>query len=228
MPLKTAPFGLSEGSKPSFRGVDAALSLVMLVEVRQPLTNNMTATQTLTPASIRTATIPTSAELAGTGSTRTEEIDIRPPTMEDGQHLWELARDSQVLDLNSSYSYLLWCRDFAETSAIATLDDTPAGFVTGYTRPESPETLMIWQIAVGEDFRGRGLATHMLEELVDWTGAERLETTITMDNSASTQLFSAFAERRGAECERTPLFTSDLYPDDHDTEFLYEIEPLRM
>lgn len=154
------------------------------------------------------------------------EPDIRIPSMEDGRHFWELARDSQVLDLNSSYSYLLWCRDFAETSAIATVGDDPAGFVTGYTRPESPETLMIWQVAVSDRHRGRGLASKMLEELVDWTGAERLETTITADNAASNRLFETFAERRGASCKRKPLFTEDLYPDPHDTEYLYEISPL--
>ncbi|MBK0418200.1 diaminobutyrate acetyltransferase [Leucobacter sp. CSA1] len=159
-------------------------------------------------------------------TTAEADVDIRIPTMEDGQHLWALARDSRVLDLNSSYSYLLWCRDFAETSAIATVADDPAGFVTGYTRPESPETLMIWQIAVGERHRGRGLALQMLEELVDRTGTSRLETTITADNDASSRLFAAFAERRGAACVSRPLFTEELYPDRHDTEFLYEIEPV--
>lgn len=154
------------------------------------------------------------------------EIDVRTPELEDGQHLWRLAKDSAVLDLNSSYSYLLWCRDFADTSAIAWIDGRPAGFVTGYTRPESPDTLMIWQVAVSADFRGRGLASTMLGELADRTRAIRLETTITADNDASNRLFQSFARDRGASLERRPLFTPDLYPDGHDTEYLYEIGPL--
>ncbi|WP_349290523.1 MULTISPECIES: diaminobutyrate acetyltransferase [unclassified Brevibacterium] len=154
------------------------------------------------------------------------ETDVRPPSLEDGQHLWRLAKDSAVLDLNSSYSYLLWCRDFADTSAIAWIDGEPAGFVTGYTRPDNPDTLMIWQVAVSEAFRGRGLASTMLHALADRTGALRLETTITDDNAASNRLFQAFAEQRGARFDRRPLFTPDLYPDGHDTEYLYEIAPL--
>ncbi|NNV08561.1 diaminobutyrate acetyltransferase [Geobacillus sp. MMMUD3] len=154
------------------------------------------------------------------------ETDVRTPSLEDGQHLWRLAKDSAVLDLNSSYSYLLWCRDFADTSAIAWIENEPAGFVTGYTRPESPDTLMIWQVAVSERFRGRGLASTMLHALADRTGALRLETTITDDNAASYLLFQAFAEQRGAGFDRRPLFTPDLYPDGHDTEYLYEIAPL--
>ena len=154
------------------------------------------------------------------------QIDVRTPELEDGQHLWRLAKDTAVLDLNSSYSYLLWCRDFADTSVIARIGGEPAGFVTGYTRPENPDTLMIWQVAVDENFRGHGLASTMLNELADRTGALRMETTITDDNAASNRLFQAFAEKRGAGFDRRPLFTPDLYPDGHDTEYLYEIAPL--
>lgn len=85
---------------------------------------------------------------------------------------------------------------------------------------------MIWQVAVSADFRGRGLASTMLHALADRTGALRLETTITDDNAASNRLFHAFAEQRGAGLDRRPLFTPDLYPDGHDTEYLYEIAPL--
>jgi len=137
-----------------------------------------------------------------------------------------MARDSQVLDLNSSYSYLLWCRDFADTSIVATTAGEACGFVTGYLRPDEPGTLMVWQVAVDADHRGRGLAAAMLDELARRAGADRVETTITADNEASNRLFTRFAERNGAGCEREPLFTPDLYPDGHDTEYLYRIGPL--
>ena len=118
----------------------------------------------------------------------------RPPTLEDGRELWRLARDSQVLDLNASYAYLLWCRDFAGTSVVATVDGEPAGFVTGYRRPDDPGVLMVWQVAVDEAHRGRGLARRMLHDLVDRVGAPYLETTITPDNDASVALFTGFGK----------------------------------
>ena len=82
------------------------------------------------------------------------DLQIDRPAVADGAALWRIARDSKTLDLNSSYSYLLWCRDFAATSAVAR-DETgqPVGFVTGYTRPERPRTLLVWQVAVDEAFR---------------------------------------------------------------------------
>lgn len=141
--------------------------------------------------------------------------------------MWRLARDTEVLDLNPSYAYLLWCRDFSDTSVVALVDGEQAGFITGYLRPSAANTLMVWQVAVDARFRGHGLAGRMLSHLVDHVGTSRLETTITADNEASIRLFTGFAQRRSADCVRTPLFTDDLYPDSHDTEFLYEIDPLR-
>ncbi|MFD9876858.1 GNAT family N-acetyltransferase, partial [[Kitasatospora] papulosa] len=86
------------------------------------------------------------------------------PTIDDGASAWRIARDSRVLDVNSSYSYLLWCRDFAATSVVARDESGEAvAFVTGYIRPEAPGSLVIWQIAVDGDRRGRGLAGAMLD-----------------------------------------------------------------
>src|ERR1700743_1213544 len=79
---------------------------------------------------------------------------IGTPRVEDGGALWRIARDSGVLDLNSSYSYLLWCRAFAATWAVARADaGAPIGFVTGYVRPQAPEVLVVWQVAVDRQYR---------------------------------------------------------------------------
>ncbi|MFL4473348.1 diaminobutyrate acetyltransferase [Paeniglutamicibacter sp. MACA_103] len=154
------------------------------------------------------------------------EATFRQPAVSDGQALWQMAHDSQVLDVNTSYAYLLWCRDFAKTSLVAEIGGAPAGFVTGYLRPDEPGTLMVWQVAVGAGFQQRGLAAAMLDELAARCGAERLETTVTQDNAPSNRLFTRFAERHGADLTRTALFTPELYPDGHDTEYLYRIAPI--
>ncbi len=138
-----------------------------------------------------------------------------------------MARDSRVLDLNASYAYLLWCRDFAGTSVVASVAGRPAGFVTGYLRPDRPDVLMVWQVAVDEEHRGQGLAGRMLHDLVDRVGADQLETTITPDNEASIALFTRFAASRGADLAREPVFDAAQFPDGHDTELLFRIGPLR-
>jgi len=154
-------------------------------------------------------------------------IDLRSPNLADGADLWRLTRDTRVLDLNSSYHYLLWCRDFSDTSVVG-VDQRGRlmGFVTGFFRPAAPTTLLIWQVAVDETARGQGLASRMLDYLVETTGAKHLETTVTDDNVASKGLFASLAERHEANHDVTPLFTEELYPDGHDTEYLHRIGPL--
>jgi L-2,4-diaminobutyric acid acetyltransferase len=162
------------------------------------------------------------------------ELQIDRPSVTDGAALWRIARDSRTLDLNSSYSYLLWCRDFAGTTAVARdAHGSPVGFVTGYIRPDRPRTLLVWQVAVDEAYRGRGLAAKLLDGLVARsTGEHRitaLETTISPGNTASERLFTSFAERHGADVEREVLFDTGLFPDGpHDPEVLYRIGPLSL
>lgn len=160
---------------------------------------------------------------------------IRALRLSDGADLWRIARDSQTLDLNSSYAYVLWARDFASSSRIAIVDGAPAGFVIGYRRPVRRDCLFIWQVAVDERYRGLGLAAQMLHSLVDDILVEprvrTLETTITDDNTASQRLFHGFARRWNAPLSVTPLFESTHFiPTDHDgahhePERLYEIGP---
>ncbi|MFI1508463.1 diaminobutyrate acetyltransferase [Streptomyces sp. NPDC020597] len=160
------------------------------------------------------------------------DLRIDRPSVADGAALWRLAKESGTLDLNSSYSYLLWCRDFAATSAVARAENgEPVGFVTGYVRPEDPHTLLVWQVAVDSAHRGRGLAAALLDGLTARIAAERpltaVETTVTPGNTASERLFASYAERHGAGVTREVLFGSGLFPDGpHDPEVLYRIGPL--
>jgi diaminobutyrate acetyltransferase len=158
------------------------------------------------------------------------DLLLEQPTLEDGAALWRIARDSRTLDLNSSYSYLLWCRDFARTSVVARVGGRACGFVTGYLRPEAPDTLLVWQVAVDAEARGQRLARRMLDELVDRPALQSvdwLETTVTADNAASIALFTGFARDRGAELSRNMLFSATQFPDGHDGELLFRIGPLR-
>ncbi|MEZ0366744.1 diaminobutyrate acetyltransferase [Mycobacterium sp. pUA109] len=159
------------------------------------------------------------------------DIDFRIPTVADGPALWQLAKDSATLDVNSPYAYLIWCRDFAASSVIAEVDGRPAGYITGYRRPEQTATLLVWQVAVDDTHRGVGLASRMLDQLFTRAlpeGVTHLETSITPDNEASQRLFLAFARRWDAAVERSELFHAALFPDAHLAEELFRIGPLRV
>ncbi|WP_043808460.1 diaminobutyrate acetyltransferase [Rhodococcus triatomae] len=168
----------------------------------------------------RTAPSPSDA------SARSAMINCRRPTVDDAIRIWEIARDSRVLDLNSSYAYLLWCRDFHDTCVVAELDGRVVGFVTGFVRPADPGTLFVWQVAVDESARGHGIAASMLGDLMDHLahqGISRLETTISPDNTASIALFTALARNRYTTITKRELFTPSHFPDSHESEELYII-----
>jgi L-2,4-diaminobutyric acid acetyltransferase len=173
------------------------------------------------------------ADLSAEFAESPEALRIDRPEVADGTALWRIAKDSEALDLNSSYSYLLWCRDFAGTSAVvrAEPDGRPVGFVTAYVRPDRPHTLLVWQVAVDAAYRGRGLAARLLDALTARVAAEQgvtgIETTITPGNTASERLFTSFAARHGATVEREVLFETRQFPDGpHEPEVLYRIGPL--
>ncbi|WP_111467062.1 diaminobutyrate acetyltransferase [Microbacterium suaedae] len=163
--------------------------------------------------------------------TEVAPVTVRAPRMEDGGEMWRVARDSGTLDLNSSYAYALFARDFATTCRVAVTDGEVVGFVIGYRRPDDPSRLFIWQVAVDAEQRGRGLSGRMLDDLVTGLRAEDptvawLETTITDDNVASRALFRSFAERWQTTERIDPLFDATHFPDDHDPEPLHLIGPL--
>lgn len=150
-------------------------------------------------------------------------------SISDGAEIWRIARDSRSLDLNSSYAYLLWCHDFADTSAVARIGAEVVGFVIGYRKPNAPDTVVVWQIAVDRAHRGAGLAAALLDELLSRlaeTGVRHVETTISADNTASVGLFRSLARRWGATLRRAELFGAAQFPDRHEAEDLYPIGPL--
>jgi L-2,4-diaminobutyric acid acetyltransferase len=135
------------------------------------------------------------------------------------------------LDTNSVYCNLLQCTHFAATSVAAWQAHALVGFVSGYLPPGRPDTLFIWQVAVDESARGKGLASRMLTEILqrpDCDDVRWLETSITRANSASWGLFEGFAAKHGVRACKKVLFDRDEhFLGEHATEYLLRIGPLR-
>jgi len=163
---------------------------------------------------------------------RTQQIlpTIRPPRAEDATAIWSLVQKSGSLDSNSPYAYLLLCTDFSEAGAVAEADGEIVGFLVGYRPPTRPETYFVWQIAVADAYRGRGIAPALLDAVLDRMlplEVKFLEATVTASNAASWALFRGFARHASAPCFEQPAFPSDLFPDGaHEEEVRIRIGPL--
>jgi L-2,4-diaminobutyric acid acetyltransferase len=159
-----------------------------------------------------------------------ENIQLRRPNVEDGRKIWKLVRDTGVLDLNSAYSYLLLCKYFSETCVVATSGNQMAGFVSSFRPPSSPDTIFVWQIAVHDSHRGKGLGIALLKELLAREACKDvrfLETTISPSNTPSQSLFRGLARDLGTGCVVSECFQEDLFPGGtHEKEKLFRIGPI--
>lgn len=156
-------------------------------------------------------------------------IELRRPTAKDGRSVHQLVAQCPPLDSNSMYCNLLQSAHFSATSVAAFSAGDMVGFISGYLIPERPDTLFVWQVAVGQRARGQGLATRMLRHIQErpaCSGVAFLETTITASNQASWALFRGLAKQLDAALSESVMFDSaGHFGHEHDTEMLVRIGP---
>jgi L-2,4-diaminobutyric acid acetyltransferase len=155
----------------------------------------------------------------------------RKPSLVDGAEVWNLVKNTGVLDLNSSYSYLMWCTHFSDTSVIVEVNNEVIGFVSGFIKQTSSNQLFIWQVAVDESERGKGLASKMLHHLLSRDSCKDInyiETTISPTNIPSRKLFHGLARDLGTEINVSTGFTMNDFPEEgHEDEWLHQIGPFK-
>ena len=143
--------------------------------------------------------------------------------------IWQLVRDSCVLDINSSYCYLLLCKYFSGTCAVAEIHGEMVGFLTGFLPPGREDTFFVWQVGVDSSVRGQGIATHMLQELLHRDhchGVSFIEATVGPSNQVSRAFFTSLAQDLNTGMSVHPHFDSVLFPrGNHEPEYLYRIGP---
>ena len=169
------------------------------------------------------------APQAGEHNPAAERLILRAPTALDGPRVSALIAACPPLDPNSAYCNLLQCTHFADTCVVAQDQDEVVGWVSAYLRPDQPDTLFIWQVAVAERARGTGLAGRMLTALLarEVCGSIfNISTTITPENQASWALFSGVAGGLDTAMVERPWLMRGLHlPPDHATEHIVTIGP---
>lgn len=159
---------------------------------------------------------------------------LRRPVATDGIAMYRVVADTGVLDLNSTYAYLLMATDFADTSIVADDNGELSGLITGYSPPNRPEVLFVWQVAVAPSAQGTGLGGAMLDALVHRVRNDRgghpvtVEATVAPDNAASRALFGGLARRHGVPITESPHFSGALLDagQGHEDEPILRIGPI--
>lgn len=156
-------------------------------------------------------------------------IKFRKPEVKDGEPIYFLVASCPPLEINSVYSYLLVCSHFDQTSAVCEFKDDIIGFVSGYLHPYRNDTLFIWQIAVRDHMRGRGIAREMLLNILKrkkLADVNYIETTVTTDNDPSRSLFNNLANQLDTQVKEESYFTQEVFQESrHPEEFMIRIGP---
>ena len=156
-------------------------------------------------------------------------IELRTPNLSDGMDVYRLVERCPPLDANSSYCNFLQCGHFAQTSVAAEMNGEIVGFISAYKKPEQANTLFVWQVAVDEKARGQGLASKMLQHILQrphCQSVDSLETTITEDNKGSWALFERLAKTLSADLNSSIFLDKKKHFDGlHDSEALVSIGP---
>lgn len=159
-----------------------------------------------------------------------QNVSLQHPDASEGAGMWELVKETGVLDLNSAYLYLMMGHYYGQTCLVAKKNDQVRGFVMGFIPPGRENCYFLWQVGVSVTARGQGLATRMIQHLLKQPACKNvryLETTITPSNAASRKLFQGLARRWDAKLKIQTGFDASLFPHHaaHESEDLFSIGP---
>lgn len=171
------------------------------------------------------------SEREGAARRKAKPLDIifRSANAADGAQMWKFVHEVGVLEQNPSYAYILLCQHFGDTCLVAERSGEMVGFVLAYVPPRQPDTVFVWQVGVSRQVRGRGVGIKLLRHLLTRDGCRNVsyvEASVTPSNTASQNLFRAFARQSRTSCRRLPFFPSEFFPEPHEPEHLYRIGPI--
>jgi L-2,4-diaminobutyric acid acetyltransferase len=155
---------------------------------------------------------------------------LRNPSTRDGLAMFRIARESEALEENTAYAYLLLATHFSDTCLVAERNGDLVGYVAAYRPPAHPESIFVWQIGVDRAARRQGLARRMLLHLLTlpacWN-TKYLESTVTPSNKASRGLFESAAAQLGVPHRWSKGFEREDFGDgDHEPENLFRAGPI--
>lgn len=156
------------------------------------------------------------------------KIKIRKPIKADGKEIFNLVKDTKVLDVNSEYLYLLQCTYFSDTCAVAVDNGKVIGFVSAFIEPKDKSHFFIWQVAVNEEYRGKGIAKQIITYLLEQQKEiEYITATISPSNKASESLFLKLSKSLETNIELEKIYDVEDFNHAHEDEILYKIGPLQ-
>ncbi len=157
------------------------------------------------------------------------DFNFEHPDLKDGYEVNQLVKQCKPLDENSVYCNILQCYHFKDTSICVRYSGEICGFVSGYIIPQT-NSLFIWQVAVSETQRGKGLALKMISKILEseaCSNVNNIKTSITNSNTSSQRLFTKIADKYSTQIKSEAFINqANHFNGEHESEYLYTVGPL--
>lgn len=153
------------------------------------------------------------------------------PQKKDSKKIFNLVKNTKVLDINSEYLYLLQTTHFRNTCCVVKEEDNIVGFISGYVHPQRNNVLFIWQVAVDEKVRGKSIAKKMMLDILkreENKNIKYINTTVSPSNKASIRAFEKLAQDLNTKIKGENFFEIEDFISSHEEEVLYEIGPFEI
>lgn len=111
------------------------------------------------------------------------------------------------LDKESTYSYTMHAYFHGKESVMALCQGEPVGIMLGKV---VQDTLFVWKVAVGEEYRGRKLGQLMIMKVFEEFNLKSIEATITESNESSKKMFTNLYNALGMTINISPMFSSEV------------------
>lgn len=142
---------------------------------------------------------------------------------DDGMILYELAKKNKPLDVHTPYTYWVIAKYFGNTSFLMFDDGRPIGYITSVYNGQK---LLIWQICVSEEYRGKNYAQSLIDLVFEQALNLELsvEVAISDDNGTSKAAFEKYCKEHDLKMNKngTVKFQSP-----ESAEIIYRINPSR-
>lgn len=151
------------------------------------------------------------------------------PQAVDGSKMWELVKENNDLDLNSSYSYFLVSKLHSQRCIIVTDKTTNklVGFIMGFVFSEEPKTYFVWQITVSKNYRCKNIGSSLIEKILSTNEDVRfIKGTMSKDNSYYHKLLKKIALKYNTWYSIKEGFEQDQFPEGHENEQLVTVGPI--
>ena len=89
---------------------------------------------------VQKSILPTKKPTPVLGKVTPPALSFHHPDASEGAGMWELVKETGVLELNSSYLYLMMGRYYGQTCLVAKQNGKVRGFVMGFIPPERDDT----------------------------------------------------------------------------------------